>query len=444
MPATHVSSSERTAQAFGAPSGGSWTVDIASATTGQTRYLAVNSRPVAASPPNAAPSITQPSGWTTIYNEAHANADNTGRLAVFSRVVSGTEGAGTVSVACSGSIAETVLATWVADGTGQSLGSGGAVQQTSWSSTYTTPSVAISGGADLAYRIAATSRYPRTVGWAAATEIVDVATSGGPTLSVAHQAVSGSTTGTEVATLTGGDDPGYVLTLTAAPIAGGTTADIVGSADTVAVSSVTLTGGPVLVAVGADYDLALEILGGPTGSVPIVNAVAALPLTLPTGAADVTQLAPTDAVGRATVRVTGTGTAVGESPGSLVATFAGAQSASVTVSVLPGGTALAVRVDGISSTMAGGGSTPLAGWYAWVHEPAPSAAYIVGDYIFAATGIALGSDSAGGLRAQFTVPSGNSLVASDSVRVILRRADTVSASVSTEECGVLIGAVVSV
>jgi hypothetical protein len=427
MAATYVASSARKAIIT---SDAAMTVDLAAAAEGTTRVLVVNMI-------TQANDFASVSGWTNRYNAAHPAGGNTGRIGIWTKLVgAGGESSGTVTVGDTGTLTKATLVSLVVDGLYKRIATS---QSTDWTVSHVVPTALLDAADDLSIMVAAAAQYNRTWTWpSGSTEIDETSSTGEPDLSIAHRAVSGSSTGTVTATANSVEQH-HTANLIFYPATSTGTADFAGVADTVAISSVALGGGAVVVAASATADREVTVLG--TGGVPIEGAVVTLALVMPSGSASVATAPPTDVNGKATITITGgTATTPGQS-GTLTASIAGTNSNTISIEVSASLSANSVRVSSISTKMVGGADTPTTGWFAWVFAAPTVSDDLLGTALFKASDITLVSDGAGAYKAEFGVPTGVSVSVSDVVRVILRRSQTVAVASPTEESGVMNGVV---
>lgn len=302
MPATYVASSVRTTvHNFDVP----LTVDIAAASAGQTRVVLINMTTQTAN-------FGSFTGWTNILNVAHPAGGNTGRVGVWVRTVTGTETAGSITVPRLGVFDNAALTTLVIDGVYKRIQS---VTSSDWVAAHVCPSASLDTGDDLAIFAAGSGQYNRTWTWAAGTtEISETNSSGGPDLSTAFRAVSGSSVAATTATADSVEQS-YALTMVFQAPAGANTADFEGTADTPVLESLSFDKSSIRLGVGESTTTTVTVLGGANGDIPIRGAVLTYEKVFPLGDVTVTQAAATDVNGQAVITITGV-TATAESSGT--------------------------------------------------------------------------------------------------------------------------------
>lgn len=302
MPATYVAGSARTTfHNFDVP----LTVDIAAASAGQTRVVLINM-------------TTQTSnfgtftGWTNVLNVAHPAAGNTGRVGIWVRTVTGAETSGSITVPRIGVFDNAALTTMVIDGVYKRLQS---ATSSDWTAAHVCPTASLDTGDDLALFAVGSGQYNRTWSWeVGTTEISETNSSGGPDVSTAYRAVSGSSVAATTATADNVEQS-YAVTMVFQAPAGANTADFEGSADTPILFSVAVDRTQVILGVGESATATVTVLGGVNGDIPIAGAVLAYEKVFPLGDATVTQATATDANGQATITITGVA-ATSESAGT--------------------------------------------------------------------------------------------------------------------------------
>lgn len=325
MPATYVASSVRTV-VHNADT--ALTVDIAAASAGQVRLLIINMLQQTAN-------FSTLSGWTNLLNVAHPAGVPRGRLGIWVRSVTGTETAGSVTVPRSGAFDKATLTSMVIDGAYKRIQS---TTSSDWTATHVCPTASLDTGDDLAVFLAAAAQYNRTWTWeVGTTEISETNSSGGPDVSTAYRAVSGSSVAATTATADNVEQH-YTATLVFQAPAGVNTADFDGAADTPILYSVAVDRTQVILGIGESTTATVTVLGGVNGDIPIQGAVLAYEKIFPLGDATVTQAAATDANGQATITITGvsaTSEAAGTSrSGTVSGLLGGLRTAAIVVEVV--------------------------------------------------------------------------------------------------------------